>query len=96
MRAVDVLAGIHQRQQCAQNARLDFVGHGKAAGRHVHQRFPSIRNFPDEFHLAFVAGVSVRRLAAHFRAFLLEEKRVVEDAQAVRGEPRRDGRFTPF
>jgi hypothetical protein len=43
-----------------------------------------------------VAGVSVRRLAAHFRAFLLEEKRVVEDAQAVRGEPRRDGRFTPF
>jgi hypothetical protein len=37
-----------------------------------------------------------RRFAPHLRAFLLDEKRVVKDAQAVSGKPAGDGHFASF
>jgi hypothetical protein len=37
-----------------------------------------------------------RRFAPHLRAFLLDEKRVMKDAQAVTGKPAGDSHFASF
>jgi hypothetical protein len=73
MCAVNVLASIHQRKQRTQDARLNFIRHRKAARRDMHQRLSAPGNFSYKFDLAFVTGIPVSRLAAHFRAFLLDK-----------------------
>lgn len=87
--AIHVFAAIHQREKRAQNAGFDFVGHGKAACRHVHKRFASPRDLTHEFDMAFVAGFPERGFAAHFGAFLFDEESKVQNTFALRGESRR-------
>ena len=43
--AIHVFAAIHQREQRAQNAGLDFIRHRIAAGGHVNERFAARRRF---------------------------------------------------
>ena len=89
--SIHVFAAIDQRQQRAQDARLGFIGHGEAARGHMHQRFAARRDLLHEFHLVVVAGLAERCFAVHFRAFLLDEKGEMKQAQALRGEPPRHG-----
>jgi hypothetical protein len=89
MRPVNVFAAIHQRQQRAQNARFDFIGHRKPARSHAHQSFSPSGDLLNEFHLALASDVSISRFAPDFQAFLLDEKRVMKNAHMVIGETRR-------
>ena len=93
---IHILAAIHQCEKCAQNPRLDFVGHGETACSDMHERLTSPRYLTHEFNMAFMAGISKRGFAAHFGAFLLDEECEVQNALALRSEPRRHYSLAAF
>ena len=83
--AVHIFARVHQCEQSAEDAGFQLVGHGKAAGGDVDESFATAGNFGDELHLAFVGSVAEGRLAAHFGAFIFNEKSEVHDAEMLGG-----------
>ena len=95
-RAIHILAAIHQSEKRAEYARLHFVRHRVAARRDLYERLAPLRNLLNEFDLAVVGGVAEGCFPADFGAFLFYEESVVQNAEAFRGEDRRDGAFTPF
>jgi hypothetical protein len=54
----------------------------------MHERFSTQCNFLHEFPLALVIGFTERRLAAHLGAFLLDEKREVQNTHSICSETR--------
>lgn len=83
--AVHILPRVHQGEQSAEDASLQFVGHGETAGGDVDESFAAAGNFGDEFHLAFVGGIAESGFTAHFGALIFDEKREVHDAQMLGG-----------
>ncbi|MGC1797796.1 MAG: hypothetical protein WA713_17020, partial [Candidatus Acidiferrales bacterium] len=71
--------------QRAEDAGFQFVGHRKTAGGDVNQSFTAAGNLGDEFHLALVTGIAQGGFAAHFGAFIFDEKREVHDAEMLGG-----------
>jgi len=90
-RAVQILPQIHQRQKCAQNARLQIIRQRHSARRHARQPFAILRQKLHDLFQPFMRRVSHRRLAPHLRAVSFNRKRVVQHAQLLFGK-RRGGR----
>jgi hypothetical protein len=83
-RAVEILAQVHECQECIQDARLHFIGEVKAARGGSSKHFPVFGDVADDFDLTSVRGLSVHRLPAHLRALTFDLQREMQDAQVDR------------
>src|SRR6266581_3498839 len=88
VRTVQVFTQVHQRQESAQNSRLQVVRQVQAARRYARQALPVFRDELHDFTLALLRGMAQRRLPPHLRAAGFQRKREVQHAQALLGECR--------
>jgi hypothetical protein len=81
---VDIFAAIHESQQGTEDAGLNLVGHGKAAGGDFYQGVSARDHLPYELDLPIVVGFAESRLAAHFGALVLDVQCEVQNAHPLR------------
>src|SRR6266851_1421925 len=88
VRTVEVFTQVHQRQERAQDSRLQVVRQVQAARRYARQAFSVFRDELHDFTLALLRRVAQRRLPPHLRAAGFQRKREVQHAQPLLGECR--------
>lgn len=86
IRAVEVLAQVHQSKKCAQNSRLQIIRQVQAAGCHARQRFAIRGDKHHDLPLPFVRRVAQRRFSTHLRATRFQRQRKMQQAQTVLGD----------
>ena len=87
--AVQVFAQVHQRQERAEDARLQVIGQMQAAGGNPRQPLPVLGNEAHDFPLPLVRRVSQGRFAAHLGTTRFERQREMQNAELLFRKSRR-------
>src|SRR5215469_3233056 len=81
--ALDVLAAVHQCEECAEDAGFGFIGESCAASGQLSQRLSVFGHVAPHFVVAFAARASDGCFAAHLHAGLFEFHREMQNAAAL-------------